>query len=83
MTIAPISDAGVRALRLSPQACDMLSVISAFRGAADARIEAAEAAHLLKRAYPDATFSNGFLHARPGHELIATAQGLDSAAAPS
>ena len=37
----------------------------------------------FQRVRADATFSNGFLHARPGHELIATAQGPDSAAAAS
>src|SRR5690606_25583733 len=62
---------GVRSLRLSPPVCDMVAVARLFRAVADGQMTPAEGQHLLARCYPGATFSNGFLHDQPGHQLIA------------
>ena len=64
---------GVRALRLSPHVCDMVAVARTFRKVMDGRLDIGEAGHLLAQAYPEAAFSNGFLHARPGHQLVTAA----------
>ena len=64
---------GVQALRLSPQVCDMVAVARTFRRVMDGRLGVAEAGRHLAQAYPEATFSNGFLHARPGHQLVVAA----------
>lgn len=69
--IEQLRTAGVRALRLSPQTCDMVAVARIFRGVSDQRIDVDSGRSLLAEAYPQASFSNGFLHGRPGHELIA------------
>jgi collagenase-like PrtC family protease len=64
---------GVQSLRLSPQVCDMVAVARTFRKVMDGRLDIGEAGHLLAQAYPEAAFSNGFLHARPGHQLVTAA----------
>lgn len=64
---------GVQSLRLSPQVCDMVAVARTFRRVMDGRLDVVTAGFLLAQAYPGATFSNGFLHARPGHQLVTAA----------
>ena len=64
--IPGLAEAGVRALRLSPQHCDMVAVAEAFRDVLDGRREAAEAERALASLYPGTPFVNGFLHALPG-----------------
>jgi collagenase-like PrtC family protease len=64
---------GVQSLRLSPQVCDMVAVARTFRRVMDGRLDVVTAGFLLAQAYPGATFSNGFLHARPGHQLVSAA----------
>lgn len=66
--------AGVRGLRLSPQSCDMVAAAQIFRAVSERRLEAAVGRRRLAGIYPDVPFSNGFLHGRPGHELVAAAQ---------
>lgn len=62
-------DCGVSAFRLSPQVCDMVAVARTFRSALDRRVDGREALARLGEIYRGAEFSNGFLHARPGHVL--------------
>jgi collagenase-like PrtC family protease len=71
--IDALREAGVSALRLSPQICDMVAIARIFRGVLDGRLEPPDASQQLAKAYPDATFSNGFLHARPGHQFVTAA----------
>lgn len=61
---------GVASLRLSPQVCNMVQVAQTFRNYAEGRIAAAEAIAQQEASYPDAAFSNGFLHDMPGHRLV-------------
>lgn len=61
---------GVRALRLSPQVCDMVAAARVFRDVIDGRLDSIAASQVLAQAYPGATFSNGFLYARPGHQFV-------------
>jgi O2-independent ubiquinone biosynthesis protein UbiV len=65
-----LAAAGVRALRLSPQHCDMVAVAQVFRDVIDGKSTAAEGARSLSRIYP-IPVANGFLHAKPGSMLIA------------
>ncbi len=69
-----LAAAGVRALRLSPQQCDMAAVAQVFRDVLDGRRDAAGAAGTLKELYPHAPFSDGFLHGIPGHVLATKAR---------
>ena len=69
--VPALKAAGVSALRLSPQVCDMVEVARLFRAVANGRMEPAEGLANLAAAYPQAQFSNGFLHGAPGHELVA------------
>jgi collagenase-like PrtC family protease len=64
--IRDLVKAGVRALRLSPQNCDMVAVTKLYREVLDGRRDTAEAEHQLASLYPAAPFVNGFLHALPG-----------------
>ena len=61
---------GVQSLRLSPQVCDMVGVTRVFRDVCDEKLELAEGTIHLEACYPDATFSNGFIHDVPGHQLV-------------
>lgn len=61
---------GVAAFRLSPQHCDMVAVASIYRQILAGTIDAEQAEMALKDVYPDMPFSNGFLHASAGAELI-------------
>ncbi len=60
--------AGVSALRLSPQVCDMVAIAGLFRSVADGRLDPAEAMATARTLYP-VDYSNGFIHAQPGHVL--------------
>jgi collagenase-like PrtC family protease len=71
--VGQLKGIGVHALRLSPQVCDMVEVARLFRAMADERIELDEARRALSLCYPGASFSNGFFHDRPGHQLVAVA----------
>ena len=64
---------GVTHLRLMPQAVDMVAVASAFRGVLDGKIEASDAAALLRGSCGDAQFSNGFYYGQAGYRRIAMA----------
>ncbi|MDJ1158212.1 U32 family peptidase [Chelatococcus sp. SYSU_G07232] len=84
-----LASAGVRALRLSPQRCDMAAVARLFRDVLEGRREAEPASADLARLYPGAPLANGFLHARPGAERVAmeeatafVVQGMGRRAAP-
>ncbi|ALA20014.1 MULTISPECIES: U32 family peptidase [unclassified Chelatococcus] len=61
-----LRSAGVGALRLSPQCCDMVAVARLFRDVIDGRREAGEAEAALAEVYPGAVFANGFVHAESG-----------------
>ncbi len=68
--IPALREAGVAALRLSPQDCDMVAVAGLFREVADGRLDAEEAECRLGAIYPDVPLANGFLHAVPGHQHV-------------
>jgi O2-independent ubiquinone biosynthesis protein UbiV len=68
--IGALAAAGVASLRLSPHACDMVAVAAIFRDAADGRCDPAEAQRRLAAELPNARFSNGFLHGKPGWKLV-------------
>ncbi|CUA87148.1 Collagenase-like protease, PrtC family [Chelatococcus sambhunathii] len=61
-----LRSAGIGALRLSPQCCDMVAIARLFREVIDGRREAREAEAALAEVYPGAVFANGFVHAEPG-----------------
>jgi len=67
-----LRSAGVGALRLSPQCCDMAAVARLFREVIDGRREAGEAGAALAEVYPGAVFANGFVHAAPGVRRVGT-----------
>lgn len=62
---ADLRAAGVGALRLSPQDCDMVAVARIFRDVLDGRQAPGAGAQALAARYP-VPFANGFLHAAPG-----------------
>lgn len=59
---------GVSGLRLSPQMCDMAAVASLYRATAEGLMAGEEALEKVRSLYP-AMYSNGFLHAVPGHVM--------------
>jgi collagenase-like PrtC family protease len=59
---------GVSGLRLSPQVCDMAAVASLYRATAEGLMAGEEALAKVRSLYP-AMYSNGFLHAVPGHVM--------------
>ncbi len=61
-------EAGVSALRLVPQVCDMVAMAGLFRAVATGGLAPAEAMVAARAIYP-AEYSNGFIHALPGHLL--------------
>lgn len=65
-----LAAAGVRSLRLSPHTGDMIAVTRLFRDVIDCRISAQGAARRLQELMPSTNFCNGFLHGRPGWELV-------------
>lgn len=66
--LEPLTTAGVGALRLSPQTCDMVAVAHQFRDAADGLVSPTEALAGLTTLAPDTRFSNGFLFGQSGAE---------------
>ncbi len=56
-----LAQTGVTSLRLSPHSCDFVGVASVFAAAARGDVTAQEGLALLRRAAPEAEFSNGFL----------------------
>ncbi len=65
--------AGVRHLRLMPQAVDMVGVARIFRDRLDGRLGAAEAEARLAALCPGTRFSNGFYHGVAGYRKIEAA----------
>lgn len=63
--IDDLSKAGVASLRISPQHCDMLGVIRAFRAVLDGRMSPADGLMETATIYPDVPMENGFLRGRP------------------
>lgn len=63
-----LAQAGVAALRLSPQHCDMVGVARCFRDVLDGRISSEEGLAKLGSIYPDVPMSNGFLRATMGQQ---------------
>ncbi|MBU6296647.1 MAG: U32 family peptidase [Alphaproteobacteria bacterium] len=68
--ISELHDAGVVALRLSPQSCDMVRVATIFRNLADAHITAGEATKLLSSLALPGPLADGYLRGVPGANLI-------------
>ncbi|MBT5416139.1 MAG: U32 family peptidase, partial [Rhodospirillaceae bacterium] len=68
-SVHDLAGAGVRALRLSPQKCDMVEVARVFRDVLDGCRDAEDGIRALAPLYPDAPFADGFLHAIPGFAL--------------
>lgn len=66
--LAPIAEAGVASLRLSPHSVDMIEVARLFRAAADCRIGSDEAIAGLAALVPEGRFTNGFLFGQSGAE---------------
>jgi collagenase-like PrtC family protease len=66
--VSDLSAAGVAALRLSPQSCDMVEVARVFRRLLDGADDEGSAMEALGALCPGVPFSNGFIHARPGAE---------------
>lgn len=64
--VGVLADAGVAALRLSPQRCDMVAVARAFRDVLDGRCDPAEMRAALTALLPGIPFANGFLHGQAG-----------------
>jgi collagenase-like PrtC family protease len=67
---ADLASAGVGALRLSPQNCDMAAVAAVFRDSLGGRIEIEAAHRRLAELAPNMPFANGFIHGAPGANLL-------------
>lgn len=65
-----LQDAGLTHFRLSPQSQDMVGVAELFREVLDRRLEAADADVRLSALSSSVSFSNGFLHGKPGHVRV-------------
>jgi collagenase-like PrtC family protease len=65
-----LAGAGVAALRLSPQRCDMVGVARVFREVLDGRCTPAEGSRALSRLYPEAPPADGFVHGAPGAQRV-------------
>ncbi|CAM5478767.1 Ubiquinone biosynthesis protein UbiV OS=Afipia felis OX=1035 GN=ubiV PE=3 SV=1 [Afipia felis] len=76
--IEDLDKAGVDALRLSPQRCDMVAVARIFRDVIDGRRSHEDGMRELARIYPDAPFANGFVHGQPGAVLVTNELRADS-----
>jgi collagenase-like PrtC family protease len=61
---------GIGSFRLSPHTCDMSKVAEIFRRRLDGKTGAEEARQELAEVLPQAAFSNGFFHAKPGHQRV-------------
>lgn len=69
-----LMDAGVGALRLSPQKCDMVAVSSLHHKVLEGRISSTEALEKLRGICSGVPLSNGFLHGGAGADLIRAAE---------
>lgn len=74
--IEKLGQAGVRSLRLSPQACDMVDVARTFRDVVDGRKDAEAGCRRLEQIYPNIPFANGFLHGAPGFSYVTSEQAV-------
>lgn len=70
--------AGVGALRLSPQQCDMVAVARVFRDVIDGGRSHEDGMHELSCIYPDVPFANGFVHGQAGAVFVANEAGAES-----
>ncbi len=70
--IPALAEAGVAAIRLSPQTCDMAGVARIFRAAVKGETEPPVLEEKLRALCPGFAFSNGFLHGREGAAFIET-----------
>jgi len=77
--LAPLMEAGLTRVRLSPQYCDMVSVTALHRATLDGRNERKEARRGLGKAYPGIRFSNGFLHQQEGAAWVARGRSATAA----
>ncbi|MDE2184619.1 MAG: U32 family peptidase [Alphaproteobacteria bacterium] len=68
--IADLREIGVVSLRLSPQSCDMVRVITIFRDFADGHTTQEEAAEALSALTLPGPLSDGYLRALPGAHLV-------------
>lgn len=68
---AALAAAGVGALRLSPQSCDMVAVARLFRELLDGTRQGPSAMEALSALCPGAPFANGFIHGISGADLKA------------
>ena len=64
--VTALREAGVVSLRLSPQTCDMVRVISVFRDLADGNMTPREASEALAVLHLPGPLSDGFLRGLPG-----------------
>jgi collagenase-like PrtC family protease len=69
-SLSALADAGVAAIRLSPHTCDMAAIARVFKGVIDSAMPGAEASAALSSLWPEAQFSNGFLHGREGAAFV-------------
>lgn len=64
---------GIRRLRLSPHAVDMVAVAEVFRAVAEGRLDTAEADARLEALAGGMAFSNGFFHGAEGAAFVGEA----------
>ncbi|WP_338723365.1 U32 family peptidase [Devosia sp. XK-2] len=69
--LSALARLGVTHLRLSPQHCDMVAVAEIYAAVRDGHVTPEEGIAMLNTVYPDAPYSNGFLHGLAGMEWIA------------
>ena len=73
--IPAIVGAGIDAIRLSPQSCDMVRVVQLFRAVIDGHREAGAARDELAGLIPFAAFANGFLRGTSGASYVGAGRG--------
>lgn len=64
--LGALADAGVARIRLSPQSCDMVAVVAAYRDFLDDLIGAADLRSAILRQSLPGPVVNGFIHGRAG-----------------
>lgn len=64
--VSALQEAGVVALRLSPQTCDMVRIAEIFRGLADGNMTPKEAGEAISVLHLPGPLSDGFLRGVPG-----------------
>ncbi|MBT3358319.1 MAG: U32 family peptidase [Rhodospirillales bacterium] len=65
---------GIQGFRLSPHACDMVSIARTFRDVAEGRLDVAEGDARLTGLAPDMPFANGFFHGMEGAAFVGEAE---------